>query len=72
MLTAPLYTSSTSHSTPPTTDDPPPYGIAAMVASLHQSSSAVMSSSVRGIATTSGGCVKSRCNPRQTSRNDLP
>ncbi len=27
---------------------------------------------VRGIATTSGGCAKSRCNARHTSRKDLP
>ena len=28
--------------------------------------------SSRGIATRSGGCEKSRCSPRHTSRNDLP
>ena len=31
-----------------------------------------MSASSRGIATRSGGCEKSRCRPRHTSRNDLP
>ncbi len=59
-------------STPPTTLEPPPQGMTTAFTESHQSSTATISFSSRGKATTSGGFAKSRAKILALSKKERP